>query len=279
MIPVVLYWSVNTEHLHSTSSCTNGQHPLGDVSVSLLALSWHFSHVLDLLHGGTSAAHVGHAIPSWAALLVELTMAGGDRHTPCCWRGQVKARPCKHPRHCGAKESTTQIHRQSGNFVSPAVYGIVCVSLRSPSDLEFLSLHWHSYSNQGRQPESTGTMTLKCTHRDLHNTGVWILPEPAKESECNMSTLLVPFQDICTCSSAGPHTDFSRCGKTATLNCPSFLTLVEKEGLIKYLGESSSCQLYGHRHQKRLDGDSIRKKLSQAKSGCVGNPRKEVLLG
>lgn len=91
-----------------------------------------------------------------------------------------------------------------------------------------------------------------------------------------MSTLLVLFQDSCTSFSAGPHTDFLRCGKTATLNCPSFLTLVEKEGVIKYLGESSSCQLYGSRHQKRLDGDNIRKKWSQNKAGWVGNPKKDV---
>lgn len=119
MIPAVLYWSVNTEHLYSTSSCTNSQHPLGDVSVSLLAMSWHFSHALDSLLGGTSAAHVGHAKPSagmgcsggWTSY------GWGDRHTPCCWRGQV--RPCKQWESWQISESTVvqkgARHKSTGN--------------------------------------------------------------------------------------------------------------------------------------------------------------------
>lgn len=219
---------------------------------------------------------------AWAALVVKPRTARWERHTPCCWRGQVEVR---HWESWGKSESTVAQkgagHKSTGNQAIWLALLLVelCVSLRSAPDLELVSLHWLRHSSQGGQPEFTRTMTLKCTYRDLHNTGVWILPEPPKEGECNMSTLLVLFQDTCTNSSAGPHTDFSRCGKIATLNYPSFLTLVEKEGVIKYLGKSSNCQLDSNRHQKRLDGDNFRKKLSQDKGGWGGNPRKDVLLG
>lgn len=191
MIPVVLYWSVNTEHLYSTNSCTNSWHPLGDVSVSLMEEFWHFFHVLDSSYGGrnicctrgpchTLSRHGLHWWQNWVWLL-------GQTHTLLLERPgggeamQAVGKPGEIWAHCGTKAIRKQIHKQSGNFVSSAVYGIVCVSLRSASDLELLSLGWHSYSNQGRQPEFTCTMTLKCTYWDLHNIGVCILPEPAKQ--------------------------------------------------------------------------------------------------
>lgn len=178
MIPVVLYWSVNTEHLYSTNSYTNSQYPLGDISVSLFATSWHFFHVLDPPYGGTSAAHVGHAIPS--AGMGCTGMAGWERHTPCCWGGQVEVRPCKQWESWGISESPVVQrgagHKSIGNqgILLVLLFMELYVSLTSASNLELLSLRWLRYSNQGRQPEFTCTMTLKCTYLDLHNTGVWI---------------------------------------------------------------------------------------------------------
>lgn len=147
MIPVVLYWSVNTEHLYSTNSCTNSWYPLGDVSVSLLTLSWDFFHVLDLWCGGTSAAHMGHAIPSAGmGCTGGKTTYGsmGETHTLLLERpggGDALGKLGEIREHCGAKGSRTQIHRQSGNLVSSAVCGIVCfIKISTRSGISFFTL-------------------------------------------------------------------------------------------------------------------------------------------
>lgn len=166
---------------------------------------------------------------AWDALVVKPCMAGWETHT------LLLGRPCKQWGSWGISESTVVQkgagHKSTGNqaILLALLFMELCVSLRSVSDLELHSSRWLRYSNQGRQPQFACTMTLKCTYLDLHNTGVWILPEPAKQSECNMSTLLMLFQDICTSSSADPHIDFSRCGKTAALNYPSFVTWLRKK--------------------------------------------------
>lgn len=133
--------------------------------------------MLDLWCGGTSAAHMGHAIPSAGmGCTGGKTTYGsmGETHTLLLERpggGEALGKLGEIREHCGAKGSRTQIHRQSGNLVSSAACGL-CVSLRSAPDLELVSLHWLRHSSQGGQPEFTRTMTLKCTYRDLHNTGV-----------------------------------------------------------------------------------------------------------
>lgn len=115
---------------------------------------------------------------AWAALLVKPCMARWERHTPCCWRGQVEVRPCKHWESCGKSKSTVVQkgagHKSTGNqAISLALLFIeLCVSLRSAPDLELVSLHWLRYSSQGGQPEFTCTTTSTCTYQDLHNTGV-----------------------------------------------------------------------------------------------------------
>lgn len=162
MIPVALYWSVNPEHLYSTNSCTNSRYPLGDVSVSLLAMSWHFFHVLDSPHGGTSAAHVGHAMPSAGmGCTGGKTLHGwvGDTHLAAREAMQAVGKLGDIWEHCGAKGSRTQIHRQSGNFVSSAVYGIVCfIKISIRFGITFFML---AQIFQSRQATSV------CMHYDL----------------------------------------------------------------------------------------------------------------